>query len=70
MLFKEISGKYIIINKYDFKSDKEYYEKILEIKGLNISKVEEPVNDILNIIQKKNEYMTYNPNKNSVIEIR
>ena len=70
MLFKEISGKYIIINKYDFKSDKEYYEKILEIKGFNISKVEEPVNDILNIIQKKNEYMTYKPNKNSVVEIR
>jgi len=70
MLFKEISGKYIIINKYDFKSDKEYYEKILEIKGLNISKVEDPINDILNIIQKKNEYMTYKPNKNSVIEIR
>ena len=70
MLFKEISGKYVIINKYDFKSDKEYYEKILEIKGLNISKVEEPVNDILNIIQKKNEYMTYKPNKNSVVEIR
>ena len=70
MLFKEISGKYIIINKYDFKSDKEYYEKILEIKGFNISKVEEPVNDILNIIQKKNEYMTYKPNKNSVDEIR
>ena len=70
MLFKEISGKYIIINKYDFKSDKEYYEKILEIKGLNLSKVKEPVNDILNIIQKKNEYMIYNPNKNSVIDIR
>ena len=70
MLFKEISGKYIIINKYDFKSDKEYYEKILEIKGLNISKVEDPINNILNIIQKKNEYMTYKPNKNSVIEIR
>tara|TARA_Y100000389_G_C17463920_1_gene523917 strand:+ start:3295 stop:3507 length:213 start_codon:yes stop_codon:yes gene_type:complete len=70
MLFKEISGKYIIINKYDFKSDKEYYEKILEIKGLNISKVEDPINDILNIIQKKNEYMTYKPNKNSVTEIR
>ena len=34
-------------------SDKEYYKRILEIKGLNISKVEDPINNILNIIQKK-----------------
>ena len=58
------SGKYIIINRYDFNNDKGYYRKILEIKGLNISKVEDPINNILNIIQKNNEYMTYRPTRN------
>ena len=54
MLFKDETGKYIIINKINFKSDKEYYKKILETKGLNITSLEDPINNILNVIQKKN----------------
>ncbi len=56
MLFKDNFGKYKIINKHDFKSDNEYYKKILEIKGLNISKVEDPIKNVLNIINKHKEF--------------
>ena len=31
MLFRTIDGKLIEINKYDFKNDKLYYEKIMSI---------------------------------------
>ena len=64
MLFKDNSGKYIIINRYDFNNDKEYYREILQIKGLNISKLEDPINNILNIIEKNKEYMTYKSTRN------
>jgi len=33
MLFRTIDGSIIEINKYDFKSDKLYYEKIMEIRS-------------------------------------
>ena len=32
MLFRTADGKLIEINKYDFKNDKLYYEKIMSIK--------------------------------------
>ena len=32
MLFRNIDGKLIELKKYDFKNDKIYYEKIMEIK--------------------------------------
>lgn len=32
MLFRKDTGEIIEINKYDFKNDKLYYEKIMEIK--------------------------------------
>ena len=32
MLFRDISGNLIEINKYNFKNDKVYYQKIMEIK--------------------------------------
>ena len=32
MLFRTITGELIEINKYDFKNDKLYYAKIMEIK--------------------------------------
>jgi hypothetical protein len=32
MLFRNINGELIEINKYDFKNDKLYYQKIMEIK--------------------------------------
>jgi len=34
MLFKNSNGELIEINKYDFKNDKIYYEKIMELKQL------------------------------------
>ena len=39
MLFRTIDGKIIEINRYDFKNDKLYYAKIMEIK-LPFSKLE------------------------------
>jgi hypothetical protein len=32
MLFRDINGKLIEINRYEFKNDKLYYQKIMEIK--------------------------------------
>lgn len=32
MLFRTITGELIEIKRYDFKNDKLYYEKIMEIK--------------------------------------
>lgn len=32
MLFRDINGNLIEINKYNFKNDKVYYHKIMEIK--------------------------------------
>jgi len=32
MLFRTITGNLIEINKYDFKNDKLYYQRIMEIK--------------------------------------
>jgi len=33
MLFRDINGNLVEINKYDFKNDKAYYQKIMEIKN-------------------------------------
>ena len=33
MLFRTINGELVEINRYDFKNDKLYYEKIMEIKS-------------------------------------
>jgi hypothetical protein len=35
MLFRTIDGKIIEINRYDFKNDKLYYEKIMTIKKVS-----------------------------------
>ncbi len=32
MLFRDINGNLVEINKYDFNNDKAYYQKIIEIK--------------------------------------
>jgi len=32
MLFRDINGNLVEINKYDFNNDKAYYQKIMEIK--------------------------------------
>lgn len=42
MLFRRIDGKLIEINKYNFKNDKLYYEKIMNIHTLFVNN--EPFN--------------------------
>jgi len=37
MLFRTNKGNLIEIKKYDFSNDKLYYQKLMEIKKLNIS---------------------------------
>ncbi len=32
MLFRDINGNLVELNKYDFKNDKAYYQKIIDIK--------------------------------------
>lgn len=32
MLFRDVNGNLIELNRYDFKNDKLYYQKIMEIK--------------------------------------
>ena len=32
MLFRTVNGELVQINRYNFKNDKMYYEKIMEIK--------------------------------------
>ena len=39
MLFRTVDGELIEINKYDFKNDKLYYEKIMEIQNLFAKRV-------------------------------
>lgn len=38
MLFRTASGELVKINRYNFKSDKIYYEKIMEIKKQFVKK--------------------------------
>jgi hypothetical protein len=38
MLFRSVNGNLIEIKRYDFKTDKLYYEKILEIKKKMLEK--------------------------------
>ena len=38
MLFRTVNGELIEINRYDFKNDKMYYVKIMEIKRQIINK--------------------------------
>ncbi len=62
MLFKNSEGKYIIINRKDFNCDRDYYLHILSIKQPNkIPKQHDVMDNLLEILQKKNEYITYKP---------
>ena len=66
MLFKDNDGKYVIINKSDFVNDKDYYEQILLTKGHKyLSKYDNVLDNLLDIFQKKNEYITYKPKKSN-----
>jgi hypothetical protein len=44
MLFRDINGKLIELKKYDFKNDKIYYDKIIEIKK-SFTKLEKTLHD-------------------------
>jgi len=51
MLFRTIDGKLIEINKYSYKNDKLYYEKILSIythfiNELNTNKIQNPLSKL------------------------
>ena len=54
MLFRTMDGKLIEINKYDFKNDKLYYQKIMSLYYFNSLKKE----------QFRLNYKTFN-NKNT-----
>tara|TARA_Y100000389_G_scaffold200448_1_gene240889 strand:+ start:4038 stop:4253 length:216 start_codon:yes stop_codon:yes gene_type:complete len=66
MLFKDNDGKYVIINKSDFVNDKDYYKQILLTKGHKyLSKYDNVLDNLLDIFQKKKEYITYKPKKSN-----
>jgi len=66
MLFKNNEGKYIIINRKDFITDKDYYLCILSIKDPTIlPKQYDVMDNLLEILQKKKEYITYKPKNTS-----
>ena len=44
MLFRTIHGDLIEINKYDYKNDKLYYQKIMEIQN-SFTKLEKTLNN-------------------------
>jgi len=56
MLFRDINGNLIELNKYHFKNDKLYYQKIMEIK----KQFTKPT---------KNEYSNYSNYSNYVIQL-
>ena len=45
MLFRDINGNLIELNRYDFKNDKLYYQKIMEIKK-QFTKLNKNIQDI------------------------
>jgi hypothetical protein len=58
MLFRDISGNLIELNRYDFPNDKLYYQKIIEIKKITKStelKESNYSNYVINQLLKKVE---------------
>lgn len=47
MLFRSVNGELVQINRYDFKNDKLYYEKIMQIKKQIIIKMQSTKLDYL-----------------------
>jgi len=47
MIFRTVNGELVEIIRYNYKNDKLYYEKILEIKKQFISKIELSKQDYL-----------------------
>ena len=52
MLFRTITGEVIEINKYDFKNDKLYYDKIIELHNLFAKQV--VLSKLMSSSKKKN----------------
>jgi hypothetical protein len=64
MIFRDYTGKLIEINKFDFKNDKSYYNKIIQIKNARLLYDFNINNDISNDISndklnKKNNNSNY-----------
>ena len=56
MLFKTKNNKYIEIKRMNFKNDKLYYERIMQIKGFNKNeKKEKSSNDVIDELFRKLE---------------
>ena len=58
MLFRDINGNLIELNRYDFKNDKLYYQKIIEIKKqftkLNKNEYSNYSNYVIQLLTKVN----------------
>ena len=58
MLFRDVSGNLIELNRYDFKNDKLYYQKIIEIKKqftkLNKNEYSNYSNYVIQLLTKVN----------------
>lgn len=60
MLFRSSEGKYIEINRKDYIDDKSYYGAIMSLQtDISESSSEDPLDQILEICQKKKEKNTY-----------
>lgn len=60
MIFRDYKGKLIEINKLDFKNDKIYYNKIIQIKnpGLYYDLLLNNLNNNNNNINKNNSFLS------------
>jgi len=58
MLFRDVNGNLIELNRYDFKNDKLYYQKIIEIKKqftkLNKNEYSNYSNYVIQLLTKVN----------------
>jgi hypothetical protein len=59
MLFRDITGKMVELNRYDFKNDKLYYQQIINIKQQYFTK-----SNNININDNSMNYSNYIINNN------
>jgi len=53
MIFRDIEGKLVVIEKSDFHNDKDYYEKICSILNIRFPKEQNEFQSIMKLINKK-----------------
>lgn len=58
MIFRDYNGKLVEINKLDFKNDKSYYNKIIQIKNPKLF-YELNLNNINNAKNNRSNYSNY-----------